>query len=272
MPESALSEAQAEAAIAAAGNVPSEGTGRVREALRTAFVGARPEGALARHMRDVSEQRGDQWETTLQSLRGAFRKLNPKSDKKRTAGIVMAGNRHARLEYEGRGGLHGLRRAGRILRGLAMPGSLPPLDTTPLGTSPERSLTVGDHGKPLPQRPYIGAGYDPDGNVDPVFLAYAYGKELAGGRNRFDRKAVQKGVARWIRHCHGQAAAGEGPAATRALYDHMAAKGKAASLLSDSLLIASGAWDGATQAAEQEDFALADLVAFLDGRHFRGER
>ena len=121
-----------------------------------------------------------------------------------------------------------------------MPGSLPPLDTTPLGTSPERSLTVGDHGKPLPQRPYIGAGYDPDGNVDPVFLAYAYGKELAGGRNRFDRKAVQKGVARWIRHCHGQAAAGEGPAATRALYDHMAAKGKAASLLSDSLLIASG--------------------------------
>lgn len=273
-----LSEAAASAAVRIAGNIPEASHPLVRDALVTAYVGASAEGALARHMRDVSAPVSGGFQASSKSVQSALQQLAPGKSKRRIAGAVMAGNLHARSELKGAPAcLHAPRRAARLLRGLAAPRTLPTMDTTAMVAAPTGTLSAdrleaiwlrAEPGCAPMGRPYIGAGYDSDGNVDPVFFAFAFGPMLATGQQDFKAREVLKGIEAFIRHCHAQAAKGLGPLRIRELVGEMRAQGQENTLLSDSTTIAGAAWREVLMDMKRQSFSMQALVSFLDGRQF----
>ena len=114
----------------------------------------------------------------------------------------------------------------------------------------------------------MGAGYDADGNLDLVFLAWVFGPTLADGDDTLSTLALRQRIDAWIVTRFRAARDGEGPRALVDLVAQMASVGNEKSLLSDSRVIAESAW---LQVLLQSEcpHSLHTVVRFLDGERFR---
>lgn len=264
------------AAVALSGSVEAVDVDRVARALHPWVADADLEGALQRHLADVSEQRGARWVATTASVRRALDRLDPELRNRRTAGVIASGNVWAAEQRHPEHALlpHTVRLAARLVEGFVAPRSVESLDTTdlveargaPLTAERLRAQCHGDvPGGGLPGRNYVGAGYDADGNVDLVFLAWVYGPTLAAGGSSLSTAALACRIDAWIHHAWSRAERAEGPRARVALVDQMRSLGRDRTLLEDSRVIAGAAWlEVLTD--DRGPHTPQDLVMFLDGR------
>lgn len=268
-------------AVRLAGVVPEEVLEPVVDRLYTAVKTASLEGALQRHLRDVSEARGERWLATIDSVERALNALDPEPRNRRTAGVILEGNLFAQAQRDGVRSIwpHTVRLGAELVQGFIRPSEVDALETTDLikALSPKLSadrLRFVYGGAPmgtgLPQRNYVGAGYDPDGNVDLVFLAFAFGPRLAEGHDHLSTWQLRDRIDAWIRLRFEEARAGRGPRVLVELVAEMAEQGRADSLLEDSRVIAGSAWLEVLTDDHDFQHTLEDVVAFLDGRRFHG--
>lgn len=267
-------------AVELAGNTPAAETGTVVQALYHAILNARIEGALQRHLKQVSEHRAPRtWEATTDSVEAALDALDPEPRNRRTAGLILSGNLFAQAEREPSDSIwpHSVRLATKLAGGYLEPDDAGTVDTSALAEAPEVPLTAerlqtvysgAPMGPGLPQRNYIGAGYDPDGNVDLVFLAWVFGPVLAEGRDSLSTWDLRSALDGWIRLRHAEASEGRGPRTLVALVEQMRTLGREDSLREDSRVIAESAWLEVLTDDDDGQHTLADVIAFLDGSRF----